>query len=273
MQKPTNSGRRQPHIVAIINLKGGVGKTTTAINLAGVLSEIGKKILVVDIDPQASASLGLGCNIFDLKTSIRDIVIDDMPIADVLVKMRPNIDLIPSSMQLAFAETKLYERYKREDRLKIALAEVQDSYDFILIDCPPNMGLFVINGISAARHVLIPMATDFFSMVGVRLLLEFLVKIKKDVNPRLSVLGILPTRYDGRTTHAKDVLAQTRSTIGLKFKVFDTMIRETVRIKEQPISGQTITEYSSDNTGSQDYRAFAKEFLDEIERQKLSKQQ
>ena len=256
--------------VAVINLKGGVGKTTTVINLAGVLAELGKKILVVDIDPQANATLGLGINIFELDKSIKNVLVDDMPLRNIIQKVRPNIDVAPSSMKLAFAETKLYEKYKREERLKAALESVQNQYDFILIDCPPNMGLFVINGIAAASRVLIPMATDFYSMVGVRLLLQFLSKVKKDVNPKLQVMGILATRYDGRTTHAKEVLAKTKTTIGLKFKIFETVIRETVRIKEQAIKGQTITEYSSQNIGADDYRAFAEEFLNECNKKQPS---
>jgi chromosome partitioning protein len=253
------------HIVTVANLKGGVGKTTTTVNLAGVLAEVGHKVLVVDADPQGNASIGLGINIFNLAKTIRDVLIDDLPIAEIIVSVRPNIDVAPTNMELAFAETRLYERYRREDRLKNALEPVKDKYDFILIDSSPNMGIFVINALAACDGgVLIPMSCDFYSMVGVRLLLRFLGKIQHDINPKMRVLGILPTRYDSRTSHAKDVLAETQKTIGDKYKVFKTIIRETVRIKEQPIQGKTITEYDSGHAGAEDYRNFAKEFLDEF---------
>jgi chromosome partitioning protein len=252
------------YIVALSNLKGGTAKTTTTVNLAGVLSEMGRKVLVIDNDPQGNASIGLGVDIFNLQKTIRDVLIDDLPVTEVIIQVRPNIDIVPTNMELAFAETRLYERYKREDRLKQALAVVRDNYDFILIDCSPNMGIFVINAISACDRVLIPMACDFYSMVGVRLLLRFLAQIKGDINPKLQILGILPTRYDGRTTHAKDVLAETRKTVGEKYKVFDTVIHETVRLKEQPIQGKTITEYDTTHFSANDYRNFTKEFLHEF---------
>jgi chromosome partitioning protein len=251
-------------IVAIANLKGGTAKTTTTVNLAGVLSEEGYTILVVDMDPQGNASIGLGVDIFKLEKTVRDVLIEDMPLSQVIVQVRPKIDIAPTNMELAFAETRLYERYRREDRLRNALIEVKDRYDFILIDCSPNMGIFVINALSACDHVLIPMSCDFYSMVGVRLLLRFLAQIKGDINSRMKILGILPTRFDTRTTHAKDVLAETRKTIGGTYKVFDTVIRETVRIKEQPIQGKTITEYDAHHAGAEDYRNFAKEFLNEF---------
>jgi chromosome partitioning protein len=251
-------------VIAVVNLKGGVGKTTTVVNLAGILADKGYKVLVVDTDPQGNATIGLGVDIFELDATIRNVLVEDTPLSKVIKTVRPNIDLVPSNMELAFAETRLYERYRREDRLKMALAEVKSVYDFVLIDCPPNMGVFVINGIAAARYVLIPMSTDFYSMVGVRLLLQFLTKTKKDVNPQLQILGILATRYDGRTRHAQEVLAETRESLGGKVKVFGTVIRETVKIKEQPIAGKTITEYSASSLGAEDYQNFAKELLHEF---------
>lgn len=249
--------------VAVINFKGGVGKTTTVINLSGILAaEHSKRVLVVDIDPQANLTAGFGVDIFKVKKSIREVLIDDAAPADVIQEVRPSLDLIPSSMELAFAETRLYERYKREERLKIALSDVTTPYDFVFVDCPPNMGIFVINAIAAASHILIPMSCDYFSMVGVKLLLRFLSTIRKDVNPSLAIAGILPTRYDGRTRHAQDVLAETRVSLSDKYLVYNTLIHETVRLKEQPVSGQTITEYDNAGVASVDYRSFAKEFLD-----------
>ena len=252
----------QSKVVAIINFKGGVGKTTTAINLSGILtSEHGKKVLLVDIDPQANATVGLGVDIFKVSKSVRELLIEDISPAEVLVQVRPNLDLIPSSMELAFSETRLYERYRREERLKLALLDITGDYDYTLIDCPPNMGIFVINAIAASSHVLIPMSCDFFSMVGVKLLLRFLASIRKDINPNLGVLGVLPTRYDGRTRHAQDVLAETKESLGRRYKVFETIIHETVRLKEHHVSGQTITEYDTSSVASTDYRSFTQEFI------------
>lgn len=252
----------QSKVVAIINFKGGVGKTTTAINLSGILtSEHGKKVLICDIDPQANATVGLGVDIFKVAKSVREVLVDDIPPAEVIIQVRPNLDLVPSSMELAFAETRLYERYRREERLKLALLDITTDYDYTLIDCPPNMGIFVINAIAASSHVLIPMSCDYFSMVGVKLLLRFLASIRKDINPTLAVLGVLPTRYDGRTRHAQEVLVETKESLGGKYKVFDTIIHETVRLKEHHVSGQTITEYDSASTAASDYRAFAQEFI------------
>jgi chromosome partitioning protein len=252
------------HVVSFNNFKGGSGRTTTVIDLAAVLEELGYKVLVIDADPQGNASIGFGIEIFNLEQTIRDVLIDDMPLEKAIIHARPNIDIVPSNFKLALAETRLYERYKREERLKMAVEKIRDQYDFILIDCAPNMGIFVINAIAACDMILIPMSTDFYAMFGVRLLLEFLEQVKEDLNPDLGILGILATRYDSRTKHAQEVLEQTRQTLGKQYKVFKTAIRETVRLKEQPITGQTILEYAPDHTSSEDYRNFGKEFVNEF---------
>lgn len=252
------------HAISFNNFKGGSGKSISVINTAAVLAEMGHNILVIDADPQGNASIGLGTDIFNVDQTLLDVLIEDTPIEEATLQVRPNIALVPSNFKLAMAETRLYERYKREDRLRMALDPVRDKWDFILIDCAPNMGIFVINAISAADHLLTVMSTDFYGMFGVRLLLEFLEEVKEEINPTLNILGILTTRFDARTKNAKDVLDQTRSTIGQQYKVFDTVVRETVKLKEQPIMGETILEYAPSHQSAEDYRNFGKEFVSEF---------
>ncbi len=252
------------HVISFNNFKGGSGKSISVINTAGVLAEMGYSVLIIDADPQGNASIGLGVDIFKVEHTIRDVLIEDVPIVDTIIDARSNIHLVPSNFKLALAETRLYERFKREDRLKMALANVRDQWDYILIDCAPNMGIFVINAIAAADRMLIPMSADFYAMFGVRLLLEFLDEVKGDINPNLEIMGVLATRFDNRTRNAKEVLEQTRKTIGQHYKVFDTVIRETVKLKEQPITGQTILEYAPAHSSAEDYRNFGKELVNEF---------
>jgi chromosome partitioning protein len=249
------------YITAFANQKGGTGKTTTVINLAGALAEQGRRVLVVDIDPQGNLTIGLGIDLFALTRTIYDVMINGSAIEEIIKPVRENIHVVPTNINLSVADLQLAGEIRREDRLKDALATVKDLYDFVLIDCPPSLGLLTINALSAANSVVIPMACDYYSMVGVRLLLNTIQRIQARLNPHLKILGILPTRFDGRTTHSKEVLSEAREKFGQQAKVFDSLIRESVIFKEAPIGGQTITEYSSKHPGAEDYRLFAQEFI------------
>jgi chromosome partitioning protein len=251
--------------IAFANQKGGTGKTTTVINLAGALAELGKRALVVDIDPQASLTIGFGIEPPDLERTIYDVMVEGHPIQTIIRQLREHIDIVPTNIYLSVAELKLAGEIRREDRLKNALAKVKNNYDYVLIDCPPSLGLLTINALAAADKVLIPMSCDFYSMVGVRLLLDTIHRIQDQLNPDLKILGILATRFDARTVHAKEVLQDTREKLGSHFKVFDAVIRESVRFKEAPIEGKTITEYSTNHPSAEDYRNFAKEFIYECQ--------
>lgn len=249
------------HIVAFANQKGGTGKTTSVINLAGALTELGRRVLAVDIDPQGNLTIGLGIDVFSLSSTIYEVMVNGQPIEEIIQPVREHIHVAPTNINLSVADLQLAGEIRREDRLRDALAPVKDRYDFVLIDCPPSLGLLTINALSAAEQVLIPMACDYYSLVGVRLLLNTIQRIQARLNPRLKILGVLPTRFDGRITHAKEVLNEAREKLGQHVKVFDSVIRESVVFKEAPVSGQTITEYNSKHPGAEDYRAFAQEFI------------
>jgi chromosome partitioning protein len=247
-------------IISISSQKGGVGKTTTAISLAGAMSEMGKKILVIDADPQGNLGIGFNLNVYELAPTMYEVMVEDLAIQEVIHQVRNNLDIAPANLQLSGAEPQLMGSYRREDRLKNALRPVRDQYDYIFIDCPPSLGLLTINSLTAADAVLIPVSTDYYSLVGLRLILETTADIQAQVNPQLTVLGLAPTRYDRRTRHAQEVLEEIRK-LNQRYRVFDTVIRETVRLKESPVTGQTITEYSGDHPGAEDYRSLAKEVM------------
>jgi chromosome partitioning protein len=253
------------HTIAISNQKGGTSKTTTAINLGGALADLGKKILLVDADPQGSLGVGFGIDVSRLEKTIYDVMVQGVKLETILRPVRDSIDLAPANIYLSVAELQLAGEIRREDRLRNALTPVKDQYDFVLIDCPPSLGLLTINALSAADAVLIPMSCDYYSLVGVRLLLETIGRIQAQLNPQLKILGVLPTRFDRRTLHAKEVLDEAREKLAKqKIKVFDTIIRETVRLKEAPIAGKTITEYQSKHPAADDYRVLAQEVVNEF---------
>jgi chromosome partitioning protein len=249
------------NVIALANQKGGTGKTTTTINLAGALAEVGKKILAVDLDPQGSLGIGFGVDVSRLENNLYDVIVKGGRIREVIRAVREKIDLAPTNIQLSQAEPQLVGAYRREDRLKNAIMSIRDQYDFILIDCPPSLGMLTINALAATDYVLIPMSCDYYSLVGVTLLLQTIIDIQAQVNPHLEVLGIAATRYDGRTKHSQEVLEEVRNKLGRRYRVFEAVIRETVRLKETPITGQPITEYSSAHPAADDYRALAQEVL------------
>jgi len=249
-------------IIAVANQKGGSGKTTTTRSLAGGLAERGKRVLMIDLDPQASLSEGCGLELYALERTTYQVLLGMLRLADVVVGVEPLVDLAPANIHLSAAELQLVNMNRREDKLRNALRPLREQYDYVLVDCPPSFGLLTVNALSAANSVLIPMTCDYYTMLGVRLLLETVREIQAEVNPELSIEGILPTRYDGRTLHSREILEQTREGVGAQVKVFDVVVKESVRFKESPIRGLSILQYAGSSDGARVYRELAKEICD-----------
>ena len=245
--------------IAVANQKGGSGKTTTARSLAAALAERGRRILMVDLDPQASLSEGCGLELHRLAQTTYQVLIGSARLADVIRPVEERVDIAPANIHLSAAELQLVNMNRREDKLRNALKPLRGDYDYVLIDCPPSFGLLTVNALSAADSVLIPMTCDYYTMLGVRLLLETVQEIKAEVNPELRIEGLLPTRYDARTLHAREILEQTRGALGGSVKVFDAVVRESVRFKESPITGRSILQYAGSSDGARAYRALAEE--------------
>ncbi len=246
-------------VIAVANQKGGSGKTTTSRSLASALAERGRRVLLIDIDPQGSLSEGCGLVLHQLEKTTYHVLLGAARLPEVIVGVEPNVDLAPANIHLCAAELQLVNSNRREDKLRNALKPVKDHYDYILMDCPPSFGLLTVNALSAANSVLIPMTCDYYTMLGVKLMLDTIREIKAEVNSELVVEGILPTRFDGRTLHSKEILEHTRTALGREFHVFDIVVRESVRFKESPISGKSILHYAPSSDGAKAYRLLAKE--------------
>ncbi len=245
--------------IAVANQKGGSGKTTTTRSLGAALAELGRRVLLIDLDPQASLSEGAGLQLHSLPNTTYQVLIGTVKLADIIAPVEKGVDIAPANIHLSAAELQLVNMNRREDKLRNAIKLVRPDYDYILIDCPPSFGLLTVNALSAADSVLIPMACDYYTMLGVRLLLETVREIRDEVNPQLRIEGVLPTRYDGRTLHAREILEQTRQALGSSIRVFDTVVRESVRFKESPITGRSILAYATGSEGAKAYRALAEE--------------
>ncbi|QNG38505.1 ParA family protein [Geodermatophilaceae bacterium NBWT11] len=251
-------------IVAMCNQKGGVGKTTSTINLGAALVEQGRRVLLVDLDPQGALSVGLGVQsqqlertvynaLMERHTTLRDVIIRD-------VGHVRGLDLAPSNIDLSAAEVQLVSEVAREQSLLRVLAEVRQEYDYVLIDCQPSLGLLTVNALTAAQGVIIPLECEFFSLRGVALLVDTIDKVKERLNPSLEVDGILATMYDSRTVHAREVFSRVVEAFG--DTVFQTVITRTVRFPETTVAGQPITTWAPTSTGAEAYRNLAKEVLD-----------
>jgi len=248
-------------VVAMCNQKGGVGKTTTTINLGAALAETGRKVLLVDFDPQGSLSVGLGINPHTMDTSVYDLLVRrGVDISDVICGSGvDDLDLLPSNIDLSAAEMQLVSEVAREQSLSRVLAPVRDRYDIILIDCAPSLGLLTVNALTTADKVMIPLELEFFALRGVALLTDTIDKVQDRLNPDLEVLGILGTMFDSRTLHSREVLARVVEAFG--DVVFHTVIRRTIKFPETTVAGEPITSYASASGGAKEFRLLAKEVL------------
>jgi len=247
-------------IIAICNQKGGVGKTTTAINLSAYLSLSGKKVLLIDIDPQGNATSGLGVNKHNIKTSIYDLVIDEIDPRSVIVKTGiDGLSLIPSTISLTGAEVELVGIMGREYRLKKALSPISSGYDFIIIDCPPSLGLLTVNALAAANSVLIPVQCEYYALEGLGQLVNTINLVKENVNSNLEIEGVLLTMADIRTKLTNEVINEVRNFF--KDKVYCTVIPRNIRLTEAPGFGKPIALYDKNSIGAQKYEEFVNEML------------
>lgn len=257
---PVTHSIGQTKILAIINQKGGVGKSTTAVNLAAALGALNKEVLLVDLDPQGNATSGYGIDKRALDGCVYDALLGETPVEDVILAcIGKGVDVLPSTINLAGAEVELVNEMARENRLKGALGGLRGRYDYILIDCPPSLGLLTINALVAADKLLVPIQCEFYALEGVTKLLDSMNRVKKMLNPSLDIFGIVMTMYDSRTNLSNQVVNEVRSFFGKT--VFETMIPRTVKLSEAPSYGQPILEYAPDNKGSEAYNDLAREVI------------
>lgn len=246
-------------VVAIANQKGGVGKSTTAINLGAGLAFQGERILIIDLDPQGNTSSGLGIDRSTIEASTYEVLVDESPIEDVLEPTSvKGLHVVPATIELAGAEIELVSMFSREQKLKQALANVDGEYDFVLIDCPPSLGLLTINGLAAADEVLIPIQCEYYALEGVSQLTRNIELVQGSLNPQLQIEGVVLTMFDGRTTLAADVVEQVRSHFAET--TYRTVIPRTVRLSEAPSYGEPIEAYDDMSRGAIAYRELAREF-------------
>ena len=248
-------------VVAMCNQKGGVGKTTTAINLGAALAEYGRKVLLVDFDPQGSLSVGLGLNPHDMDLSVYNLLLEPgVRIEDVLVPTGvPDMDLLPSNIDLSAAEVQLVHEVAREQTLTRVLGPAVADYDVILIDCQPSLGLLTVNALTASDGVIVPLECEYFALRGVALLKTTIDKVRERLNPKLTIDGVLGTMYDGRTLHGREVMERLVQAWG--DTVFHTVIRRTVKFSDSTVAGEPITSYAGESAGAEAYRQLAREVL------------
>ena len=246
-------------VIALANQKGGVGKTTTTINLGAALAEQGRRVLLVDMDPQGALSVGLGLNPMALDRTVYNLLLEPKadPVAAITTTKVDRLDLLPSNIDLAAAEVLLVGEVAREQALARVLRPLRKRYDYLLVDCPPSLGLLTVNALTAADAVLVPLECEYFALRGMALLMDTIEKVRERLNPELDVLGILATMYDPRTVHGREVLGRVEDAFG--DRVFRTVISKTIRFAEAPVAGESILTYAGSSTGAAAYRELAKE--------------
>jgi chromosome partitioning protein len=260
-EPPPLAAHGPARIIALCNQKGGVGKTTSAINLGAALAELGRRVLLVDFDPQGALSVGLGVQPHQLERTIYNVMMErGVSTEDVVLKTgTAGLDLLPSNIDLSAAEVQLVGEVAREQALARAVAPVVPGYDYILIDCQPSLGLLTVNALTAADGVIIPLECEFFSLRGVALLIDTVDKVRERLNPDLKLDGILATMYDGRTLHGRQVFSRVVEAFG--DDVFDTVISRTVRFPETTVAGEPITSWAPNSPGAAAYRTLAREVI------------
>ncbi len=248
-------------VIALANQKGGVGKTTTTINLAASLAALDKKVLVIDADPQANASSGLGIDLRSVEISVYEILTEDITIDQAILPTSvDNLDILPSRIDLVGAELELLNKDRREQVLLNALKEIKDSYDFILIDCSPSLGLITVNALTCADSVIIPVQSEYFALEGISKLLNTIKIIKSKLNPKLEIEGFLLTMYDSRLKLANQVYEELK--IHFRNLVFKAVIHRNIRLSEAPSHGVPVLHYDAESKGSVNYMQLAKEVID-----------
>ncbi|MBQ2676875.1 MAG: ParA family protein [Clostridia bacterium] len=255
-------------VIAIVNQKGGVGKTTTSVNLTAAMGDKGKKCLLIDIDPQGNATSGYGISKRDISASSYDLLIGNAEAKDIAVKTNfKNVDVIPSNMNLSGAEVELVELEEREFCLKKAIAPIKDAYDYIILDCPPSLGMITINSLCAADTVLVPIQCEYYALEGLSQLMTTVRQIKRLHNPQLELEGVLLTMYDGRLNLTQQVVAEIKRFFPKK--VFANVIPRSVRLSEAPSYGEPILYYDKNSKGSHAYTALAKEIIKNNKRERV----
>ncbi len=248
------------NIISIVNQKGGVGKTTTTVNLSAFLAQYGKKVLVIDLDPQGNATSGYGFDKSELETSVYDLLVNETPISEVIRSTNlENIDMCPTNINLAGAEVELVSAMSRETILKRAVDTISQNYDFIMIDCPPSLGLLTLNALAASTDVIVPIQGEYYALEGLTQLVDTINLVRKHLNPTIGIFGVVITMFDGRTQLTKQVTEEVRKYFG--DKVFDTVIPRNVRLAEAPSFGKTIAEYDPKSRGGHAYNDLAVEVI------------
>ncbi|HET9823558.1 MAG TPA: ParA family protein [Burkholderiaceae bacterium] len=253
-----------PRIFCIANQKGGVGKTTTTVNLAAGLAQVGQRVLVVDLDPQGNATMGCGIDKRKLELSVYDVLLESASVAEARARSAAGFDVLGANRELAGAEVELVALERRHQRLDAALGAVADGYDFVLIDCPPSLSLLTLNGLCSAHGVIVPMQCEYFALEGLTDLVNTIKQVHANLNPKLQIIGLLRVMYDPRITLQQQVSEQLKAHFG--DKVFDAVIPRNVRLAEAPSYGQPGVVFDPSSRGAQAYVTFAREMVERVQK-------